>query len=219
MARSMTRPFPRTRTTLTSSAESPTASKPASLGERAEADLAFVRGVLDRSQHFSAVPGLGGILMGTSALAAAVIASLQPSRERWLAVWMIDAALALLIGGVALVRKARRSGVPLSAWPARRFALGLMPPVFVGGVLTLGALRLGAWELLTPVWLGCYGIGVLGAGAVSSVRMVPALGACFVLLGALAVATPATWSTAWLVLGFGVAHIVAGVVVWRHHGG
>lgn len=192
---------------------------PPSLGGRAEADLAFVRDVLTRSHHFSAVPGLGGALMGSSALAAAALAALQPTRERWLLVWMIDALVACAIGGVTIVRKARRSGLPLSGSPARRFAFAFMPPLLVGALLTVGALRVGSWELLAPIWLCCYGIGVLGAGAVSAVPAVPAMGAAFIAIGALAVATPSSWATAWMALGFGFAHIIAGAIVWRRHGG
>lgn len=192
---------------------------PKSLGGRAEADLAFVRDVLTRSHQFSAVPGVGGMLMGSSALVAAPLSFVQPTRERWLVVWMLCAIVATSVGAVALVLKARKSAVPLSASPARRFGFALMPPVLVGGVLTLGAMRLGAWDLLAPIWLCCYGIGVLGAGAVSTVPVVPALGAVFVLFGALAIATPAAWATWWLAAGFGLAHVIAGAIVWRRHGG
>ena len=190
-----------------------------SLNARAEADIAFVRDVLTRSQQFSAVPGLGGVLMGASALVAAGVATMQPTRDRWLAVWLIDAVVAVAIGAFTLVRKARRSGLPLSASPARRFALGLMPPILVGGLLTFGARQANAWDLIAPIWLCCYGVGVLGAGAVSTVPVVLVLGVTFVALGALALATPSAWATAWLAAGFGVAHLASGVVVMRRHGG
>ena len=190
-----------------------------SLNARAEADIAFVRDVLTRSQQFSAVPGLGGVLMGASALVAAGVATVQPTRDRWLAVWLLDAMIAIAIGAFTLVRKARRSGLPLSASPARRFALGLMPPIFVGGLLTFGARQANAWDLIAPIWLCCYGVGVLGAGAVSTVPVVLVLGVTFVALGALALATPSSWATAWLAVGFGVAHLVGGVIVMRRHGG
>ncbi len=190
-----------------------------SLNTRAEADLAFVRDVLTRSQHFSAIPGLGGVLMGASALLAAGAASVQPTRDRWLWVWLADAVLAIVIGAYTMVRKARRSGLPLSGSPARRFALGLMPPILVGAMLTIGARQANAWDLIPAIWLCCYGVGVLGAGAVSTVPVVRILGTSFIVLGALALATPSAWSTAWLALGFGVAHLISGVIVMRRHGG
>lgn len=190
-----------------------------SLSGRAEADLAFVRGVLSRSQHFSAVPGVGGVLMGVTAVAAAGLASLQPTRERWLAVWLVAAVVGFVLGAITLVRKARASRQLLSALPARRFALGLAPPLVVGGMLTVAALQTNAWGLLAPIWLCCYGIGVLGAGAVSALRPVLALGSAFIVLGALAIATPEGWADLWMGLGFGMAHIIVGAIVVRRYGG
>ena len=192
---------------------------PKSLAGRAEDNLAFVRDVLTRSEQFSAVPGWGGIGMGCSALVAAIAAALSTSRSAWLAIWIACAGVSAPIGAVALIRKARRAELPLSASPARRFAMALMPPICVGGLLTIGALRIDAWTMLAPIWLSCYGIGVLGAGAVSSVRAVPVLGGCFVLLGGLAMATPFSWATAWMAAGFGAAHIAAGIFIVRRHGG
>jgi hypothetical protein len=132
---------------------------------------------------------------------------------------MLEATIAVLIGAVTLVRKARRAGLPLSASPARRFALGLMPPVLVGALLTVGALRANAWSLIAPIWLCCYGIGVLAAGMVSAVAAVPIMGAVFVVIGAISLATPAAWNNIWLAAGFGAAHIIVGVIVMRRHGG
>lgn len=192
---------------------------PQSLSGRAEADLAFVRDVLDRSHHFSAVPGVGGVLMGASALLAVPLARAQPSRDKWITVWVAEAAVAIVIGALMLVRKARQRRVPLSGSPARRFALGLAPPVLVGALLTAAALRAQAWDMVVPIWLCCYGIGVLAAGAVSAVSIVPVMGAIFVVLGAAAVATPIEWHDVWLALGFGGAHIIVGAIIARRHGG
>jgi len=192
---------------------------PVALHERAQSDLAFMRGVLERSHHFTAVPGVGGVLMGSSAIIAAIVAYAQPSYSRWLTVWLLDAVIAAAIGAFMLVRKARRTAIPLGGTPARRFALGLFPPLLAGGVLTFACLRADAWTLLPPLWLCCYGIAVLGGGAVSAARVVPTLGAAFLGFGALAVATPSSWADIWLGLAFGLGHIVAGLIVARRHGG
>lgn len=197
----------------------PDLAPPIALHERAEADLAFVRSVVERSTRFTAVPGVGGVLMGLTALGAAYLASRQPNRVAWLAVWLGEVVIAGVIGTVMMVRKARRANLPLGAGPSRRFAVGLMPPLVVGGVLTIAACRVEAWSLLPPIWLCCYGIAVLGAGAMSAAPVVPTMGAAFMLTGMLAVATPAAWGDVWLALAFGVAHIVSGIVIARHHGG
>src|ERR671921_243357 len=96
---------------------------PVALHGRAEADLAFVRAAVERTSLFSAVPGIGGAVMGVTALAAAPLAALQPTHARWLAVWMAEAVIAGVIGAVGIALKARRRGVPLDVGPARRFAL------------------------------------------------------------------------------------------------
>jgi hypothetical protein len=194
-------------------------SPPIALHDRAEADLAFVRATVERSTLFTAVPGVGGALMGLTALAAAPLAALQPTHHRWLAVWLAEAALGGVIGAIGIALKARRRGVPLDVGPARRFALGLAPPIVAGAALTFACVRIDAWSLVPAVWLLCYGIAVLGAGAVSATRVVPALGAAFVVTGLASIASPASWGDAYMALAFGVAHIVAGAVIARHHGG
>ena len=187
--------------------------------ERAEADLAFVRAAVERSSQFTAVPGVGGVLMGVSALIAAVIAHQQPTHERWLLVWILDAAAAAIIGGTALVRKARRRQVPLAVGPARRFALGLAPAMIAGAALSVAALDVQAWAMLPAIWMLCYGVAVLGAGAASAAPIVPIVGSVFVFAGVVSIATPASLADYWMAATFGVAHIVAGAIVARRHGG
>src|SRR5688572_12695149 len=96
-----------------------------SLHGRAADDLRFIRHAMERSASFTAVPGVGGAVMGAIGLAAAGIAAFQPTAERWLGVWLAAAAVALCVGLWAMRRKALRAGVALAGAPARRFALGL----------------------------------------------------------------------------------------------
>lgn len=193
--------------------------EPASLHGRAEADLAFVRAAVERSAHFTAVPGIGGMLMGGSAMVAALVATMQVSDDRWLMVWLAEAALAGTIGLVTLVRKARRRQLPLAVGPARRFGLGLVPALIAGAVLTAGCVLHGVWSLLPTVWMLCYGAAILGAGAASPAPIVPIVGSVFVACGAVSVATPATWGDAWMALTFGLTHVIGGAIIARHHGG
>lgn len=197
----------------------PLSEPPFALHDRAEADLAFVRATVERSALFSSVPGIAGIAMGVTALAAAATAALQSTRREWLLVWSAEAVIGAAIGLYGIVRKAQRRKESLGVGPARRFALGLLPPIVAGGALTVACLREGAPALLPPVWLLCYGIAILGAGAVSAARAVPLLGAAFVVAGLAAIASPVTWGDAYMAMAFGIGHIVAGAIVARHHGG
>lgn len=192
---------------------------PVSLHERAADNMAFVRGMMERSTHFTAVPGWGGVAMGTSAVVAAIIASLQSKPESWLAVWSAEAAVASLVALVSIVAKARRNAVPLGSGPARRFALCLLPALAAGAVLTVACVQAQAYSLLPMIWLLLYGVGVCSAGAVSSPTVVLALGLSLIVGGAAAALSPAQWGNWYLAAFFGVGHIVAGAVIIKHHGG
>src|SRR5688500_7283732 len=86
----------------------------ASVAEHAEESLQFIRLAMERSATFTAVPGLGGAAMGGIGLAAALLAAVQPSAERWLAVWLLAAPAAVAVGIVSMWRKAGRIGAPLT---------------------------------------------------------------------------------------------------------
>lgn len=192
---------------------------PISLHERAADNMAFVRGMMERSAHFTAVPGWGGVGMGLSAIAAAVIASTQTDPQIWLAVWSAEAALASLIGLSSIVTKARANAVPLASGPARRFALCLLPALAAGAVLTVACVQANAFSLLPMIWLLLYGVGVCSAGAVSSPTVVLGLGLSMIIGGAAAALSPAEWGNWYLAMFFGVGHIVAGSIIIRNHGG
>src|SRR5437762_12919418 len=100
-----------------------------SLHERAYEDLTYIRKTMETAGSFTAIPGRAQVAVGASALAAAWLAARQASVRGWLAVWLLEAGLALGIAVPALVRKARRSGSPgLGGGPARRFAVSFSLP-------------------------------------------------------------------------------------------
>jgi hypothetical protein len=63
-----------------------------------------------------------------------------------------------------------------------------------------------------------YGTAVVTAGAFS-VRLVPIMGACFMVLGAVAFAVPAGYGDWLMALGFGGLQIGFGIVIARRYGG
>src|SRR5712692_10333403 len=121
--------------------------------------LRFIRATMESAASFTAVPGWGGVAVGFTALGTALLAARLSSFEAWLAAWMGEAALAFLIGGWAVRRKARRVRVPVLSRPARKFALGLAPPMFAGALLTLVLYRAGMGRLIPGMWLLLYGAG------------------------------------------------------------
>lgn len=191
---------------------------PPALGSRAIDNLRFIRETMERASSFTAVPGRGGVAMGASALLAAIVSTRARTPEEWLGIWLAEAFVALAIGVWAITAKARRVNIPLFAGPARRFLLTLSPPLAAGALLTLALQRAGMTAVLPGIWLLLYGTAVATGGAFS-VRIVPVMGAGFMLLGTVALFCPPAWGTAFLAAGFGGLQILFGTLIAKRYGG
>lgn len=194
----------------------PPADAPA-LHARAMDNLSFIRQTMERATEFTAVPGWGGVAMGAIALAAAALAWGSPPRE-WLVTWLGASVAALAVGGWAMARKARRGGTTVLSYSGRRFVLSYVPPILVGALLTVVLVRAGLHSTLPGTWLLLYGTGVVTGGAFS-VRVVPLMGLCFMALGTAALFGPPAWGNGLMAAGFGLLHIVFGLIIARRYGG
>jgi hypothetical protein len=63
---------------------------PVELHAHAMDNIRFIRETMEGAAAFTAVPGKGGVAMGLTAVAAAVIAARQPDTERWLVTWLAE---------------------------------------------------------------------------------------------------------------------------------
>ena len=192
--------------------------QPVNIGERAIDNLQFIRETMERSTHFTAVPGYGGIFMGVTAIAAAVIANFQPLVRNWLIVWLAEASLAFAIGLFAMWQKSKITKISLLSAPAKKFAMSFLPPLLCGFLISLGLWRFGHFEMMIPVWILCYGAAVVCGGAFS-VKAVPIMGWCFIALGTIAFILPAGYGNWMMALSFGALHIVFGIIIARKFGG
>lgn len=193
-------------------------SPPVAIDDHARENLRFIRETMERAGSFTAVPGWGGVALGITAVGAAIVASQQSTRAEWIAVWLIEAAVAMAIAGWSTLIKARRAHDSLLSGPARKFALSFVPPVFVGGILTYVLFHAGLGSAVPAVWLLLYGTGVVTGGAFS-IRAVPFMGLCFMVLGTVAFFCPSGWSNILLGIGFGGFHILFGAIIARSYGG
>ena len=192
--------------------------EPVSISDRAADNLKFIRETMERSTHFTAVPGYGGMLMGATALAAAYIAAQQPYRRDRLIVWLTEACLAFAIGLLAMWQKSKIAKTSLLSAPARKFAFGFAPPLVAGVAITLGLWRYELYDMMAPVWMVLYGAAVATGGAFS-VRIVPVLGWMFIAVGAITFALPAGYGNYMMGASFGLLHIIFGAVIAKRYGG
>ena len=146
------------------------------------------------------------------------IATTLSQHDAWLVLWVGEALLAFAIVIAATVRKARAAGMPLFSTPARKFVLSFSPPLIAGAVFTLVLYQAGASAILPGMWLLLFGTGIVTGGAFS-VKIVPVMGLCFMVLGIIALLCPASWTPWFMAAGFGVLNIIFGVLIARRHGG
>jgi hypothetical protein len=192
--------------------------EPIPLHAHAMDNLRYIRETMERAGSFTAVPGWGGVAMGLTALASALLASRQNTPRAWLETWLIEGSLAIALGILAMWRKSAAAGLPLWSSPARKFVFSFVPPLIAGGAVTVVLWQVGLTVAIPGVWLMLYGTGVITGGAFSA-PVVPVMGACFLALGAVAMFAPAAWGDFWLGLGFGGLHILFGFIIARRYGG
>jgi hypothetical protein len=181
-------------------------------------NLRYIRQTMERAGSFTAVPGVGGILMGCTALVAAWVAGPNVRAASWLTVWLVAAVAAVLIGVAGALVKSRRARQPLLNGPGRKFVAGFTPAIVAGVVLSLALVRAGLPAMLPGVWLLLYGVAVV-TGGWASVRVVPMMGACFMAAGVAALFVPGLPANLLLAASFGGIHILFGTVIATNYGG
>ncbi len=191
---------------------------PIDIKEQATDNLRFIRGAMERAERVSALSGIGGMLMGLTALCAMAIAVRVGELPNQLMVWIAAAFAAVVIGASASWLKARKSGLTLLGDPGRRFLLCLLPVLAVGTVVTFALWPTPQIVLVPGLWMMLYGCGVLAAGTYAA-QPIMQMGGCFIVAGLFTYALPGQWSNLLLGVAFGGLHMIFGYRVYRHHGG
>ena len=197
---------------------SKTQEQPPALHDRAMDNLRYIRETMERATPFTGISGRGEMAIGGTALLASVIAARQPTVKMWVAVWLAEGLISMLIAGWSMDRKARASKRPLFSESGRKAVFSLAPPVIAGGLLTMAFSREITVGELSGMWLLLYGTGVI-TGGMFSVRAVPAMGLCFMILGAFALFTPHGYANWFMAAGFGGLHLLFGAIIVRKYGG
>lgn len=182
-------------------------------------ELRAIRSTMERAGTFTAVPGWGGVAMGGTAVAAALVAGEPDGSSRWVAIWIGEAIVACAIAVASIAGKVRRSGVAFASGAAslRRVSLAYAPALGAGVVLTAVFVQHGLSQRLPGCWLLLYGAALASGGALS-VSGIAAMGTLFMALGAAAFTAPAAWGSWFMGIGFGGLHILFGCLIVRRYG-
>jgi hypothetical protein len=197
---------------------SPAQEEPPALHERAMDNLRYIRETMERATAFTGISGWGEVAIGGSAFLTSVFAAQQSSFRAWLAIWIAEGLISLLIAGWSMDRKARAVQMPMMSGPGRKAVFSLLPPILAGALVTIVLFRAGLTSAIPGVWLLLYGTGVV-TGGMFSVPVVPIMGFCFMGLGALALFAPSALADWFMAAGFGGLHVVFGVIIARKYGG
>lgn len=197
-----------------------------------EKDLASIRSMMERSSKFLSLSGLAGIMAGLYALAGTAIAwriypallmpgdgnALTPTRNVVLTIGLL--ALIVLAASLATAiwlsrQKARRRGERLWSRASRRAVVNFAVPLITGGLFVLAVVYSGYFALVAPGCLIFYGLALFNVSA-DTYDEVRYLGFCDILLGLAAVMLPGFGLALWAI-GFGVLHVVYGLIMYNKY--
>ncbi|HMT73795.1 MAG TPA: hypothetical protein PKA77_07000 [Chitinophagaceae bacterium] len=195
-------------------------------------DIKDIRRIMERSSRFLSLSGLSGVAAGVCAIAGAIAGNgilknyygtynsggyfsgddFSKLKLRLLGVAVVVFVIAFASSYYFTWRKAKKQGVPMWDHTSRRLAWNMMLPLLTGAAFILGMLRYDVWMFVAPASLIFYGLALVNASkyTLSDIRY---LGYCEIVLGILNMFFIGYGLWFWAI-GFGVLHIIYGVVMW-----
>lgn len=200
-------------------------------------DLKTIRKIMEESTRFLSLSGLSGVFLGLFAIAGALIArflvfnneiisndnyfNILPGQDTdnirmKMVIIAVSVLLLSMVTAIAFsIRKAKRSGVSLWTPVSKRLYASLFLPLLAGGVFALILLFQNHIQLIIPVFLLFYGLGLISAGKFTYGEIFY-LGILEIIAGLAAALFPAQGLIFWII-GFGILHIVYGLFMYRKY--
>jgi hypothetical protein len=196
-------------------------------------DLRDIRQMMERSSRFISLSGFSGIAAGLWALAGAAIARYVIFENYYTAyddighftgpgfiklkmqVFILAAAVfagAFLTSFYFTWKKSNKDGLSLWNPVSRRLFWNMVIPLVAGGLFIISLLRYDDWRFVAPCCLIFYGLALVNASkyTLTDIRY---LGYCEIVLGLINMQWIGYGLYFWAI-GFGVLHIVYGIVMW-----
>lgn len=198
-------------------------------------DISEIRSMMEANTRFVSLSGLSGVSAGLVALVGAlgtyrylvgeqIYTNLQPHYSYQVSynqlLTLVGIALLILlfaVGSAAFFtyRNSKKRGQSLWGKPGRRMTFNLAFPIAAGAIFCIEMALWGYWGFIAPATLIFYGMGLLNAGKYTwgEIRY---LGMLEIGLGLVAAALPG-YSILFWAIGFGVLHIVYGIIMYLRY--
>ncbi len=188
-------------------------------------DLQAIREIMERSSKFLSLSGLSGVFAGICALSGAAVAyflimnSGEKSYDSLRFFLAIDALVVLFVAALGAfyfsMRKSQKANQPIWTKSFRSLLGHLLIPLVTGGVFAIILLTRDNVQLVASVTLIFYGLSLVNAGKFTFGE-IHYLGLTEIVLGILAGIFINHGLLFWTV-GFGVMHIVYGIVMYYRY--
>lgn len=187
-------------------------------------DINEIRSMMERSSKFLSLSGWAGIMAGIYALAGVYVADsyfgfnpqqIEEAGGIGLNIILLASAVLVLAIVTAILLSYRRAGKrEEKLWNSttRRLVANLAVPLVSGGVVILILASLDLAGLIAPLTMIFYGIALFNVSSLT-IKEIKGLGLTQVVLGLIGLYFVQYGLMIWA-LGFGVAHILYGIVMY-----
>jgi len=203
--------------------------------------LQEIRSMMERSARFLSLSGWSGVWAGVVALVGAGVAhklvsshssdgshfdnynEAAQSQFRYQVSTLDFLLFAVLVFSVAFIggfyftyRKNKKDGIKIWNSASRKMVINLAIPLLAGAATVLAFVLKGDWMYVAPVCLIFYGLALIN-GSKYTVSDIKYLGLLEVVLGCLGLFISPGYGLYLWAAGFGVLHIVYGIIMWRKY--
>ncbi len=196
-------------------------------------ELQQIRRMMERSSRFISLSGFSGIAAGLCALAGAWFAQKKIyANEGFTKDSLIDMSGLQLLNDLLWIAtitfigafisaffftylRSKKNKIPIWGAATMRLFWNMVIPLSVGAIFIIRMMQLGEYVLIAPACLIFYGLSLVNAGkyTLGEIR--------YLGYGQMALGIMNLWGTGYglyfWAMGFGVLHIIYGMVMWYKH--
>lgn len=196
-------------------------------------DLSHIRSMMERSSRFISLSGLSGVFAGLTALIGAMYVYFVFQREGidyfdgkrnvftadlvnelfWIGLVILIVAIAF--GYFFTARKSKANNLKIWDSTTKRLLINFSIPLITGGLFCLGMLYHGMFVFIAPATLIFYGLALVNASKYT-LTDVQYLGYLEIALGLLSLFFLG-WGLVFWAIGFGVLHIIYGLIMHKKY--